>query len=225
MKKLKRALICFAAICLLLTGCLGELKYYTDAQGNRYRICRSESGDLIVDSGGRLCVYLTNENGKLKKDASGELMTAYVSFPGQIVSGDQVETPHIMYQVPAAFQAVEDGDTLYYDYNEGSGRIFIDYFEATVPEGLVDDVRKSFDQTVSAYGADKIVVRKYSVSGGNIDLSAVSLESKTDEYDRCLYYYFFPYKGGCYRLSCSIERKEAGRVNFDRFARSFSVKA
>ena len=225
MKRTVKLVSLFFAVCLLLCSCSGELKYYTDAQGNRYRICRSESGELIVDSGGRLCVYLTNENGKLKRDASGELMTSYVSFPGQVVSGDRVETPYITYRVPAAFQSVENGDTLYYDYNEGAGRIFIDYIEATPPEGLIDDVQRSFDQTVATYGADKINVQKYTVHGGNVDLFAVSLVSQTEEYDRCLYYYFFAYKGGCYRLSCSISTRENGRVNFDRFAKSFSIKS
>lgn len=201
-------------------SCGSEIDTYTSSNGINYKIVRDSNGNFITDSSGDICVYITNENGKLKLTDSGEYMTGYIPFDGRLTDGRKIETSDFSFTLPSGFSASDDNN--YYDYDKGQGQIFIFYDETYNMDDVVNARLDEFKNLQSEYGSENVKYSKKIISGKNISITSLDLKSDASEYNRNVFDYYFPYGKGYYRINC-VESNSLG-INFDSFAKSIRIK-
>ena len=93
---MEKKIIAIALVLVLMVtafvGCT-KGKKFVDADGYEHLLCLDEEGNTVLNDEGKLVVYITEPDGKIREDDDGEPMTGYVAFPEQVIKGNTLETP------------------------------------------------------------------------------------------------------------------------------------
>ena len=126
------AVMLMLVMMISLASCGNDSDFYIDDDGVRYMVCRDGNGEIQVNASGKLLVYDLNENDKRIKSDSGEYLTRYVDFNGQIVTDKFVEIAEMSFTLPNNF--TDDRDNPGYFRNEAyNGEIFVYYYDESIP--------------------------------------------------------------------------------------------
>lgn len=209
-------------IVLSLSACSDNDAYYTDDNGTQYLVCRDSDGNIIINESGKLLVYTLNENNKKVKADSGEYLTEYVTFNGQIVSDGVVETAEMRFELPKNFKESRENPGYFY-YSEYEGEIFIDYYSSGM-DLHIQSQEKNCEDLLESFGSEVFSYKKYTVEISGIECTAFSSLSTTSEYYKNAFFYFIPYDTGYYVINCNISTDYKNKADFDSFAKSVILK-
>lgn len=84
-------------------------KKFVDADGYEHLLCLDEEGNTVLNDEGKLVVYITEPDGKIREDDDGEPMTGYVAFPEQVIKGNTLETPDYKITLSDEWELQENG--------------------------------------------------------------------------------------------------------------------
>lgn len=215
--------VLFAVLILFaFSSCGSSDTHYTDSNGADYIVVRDGNSDIIINSSGKLCVYTLNENGKRQKADSGEYMTEYIDFNGQVVSDAVVETAEMRFTLPKGFTA-DDELPGYFSRESYNGEIFIDYTSDDM-DNMIEAVVINCENLLENYGSENFSYEKYTVTAKNAEFTVIKQICTSSEYYVTSYYYFVPYDSGYYSVNCIISTDNEKKVNFDKFIESFIFK-
>lgn len=216
---MKKLLICFLSLVVILT-CFSSCDkssddMFTAEDGNSYIVVRNDEGRIVINDNDKLQVYTLNENGKKQKDDSGNYITEYIDFNGQVVIGNTVETAEMKYKLPSGF--VDDSDNSGYFYNENiNAEIFFVFYGTDI--GLaVEAAERNCQSLLESYGSDVFEYTRYTVDIDGVECTAFRQRCVSSEYpdNSCIYY--IPFDGGYYIVHCRVNIENEKRVNFDKF--------
>lgn len=216
------AVIGVFAVLFSFAACSNSDTYYTDENGQSYLVVRDADSNIVINSSGKLCVYTLNENGKRQKSDSGEYITEYIDFNGQVVSDSVVETAEMRFTLPKYFVA-DINLPGYFSFEDYEGEIFIDYYSDDM-ENAVRAIELNSESLLENYGSEAFSYEKYSVKVGTLECSAMKQSCSSGEYYKTVYYYFIPYDSGYYFINCSISTAFAKKARFDKFVESIELK-
>lgn len=216
------ALICVAAIVLSFSSCSSGDTYYTDENGREYIVARDSDSNIIINTSGKLCVYTLNENGKRQKSDSGEYITEYIDFSGQVVSDRIVETAEMRFTIPNNFTA-DNSIPGYFAREEYEAEIFINYYPDDI-DVAIKGINLNSENLLENYGSEYFSYENYTVKIGDSDCTAVKQSCTSSEYYKTMYFYYIPYDSGYYSINCTINTDNDKKVNFDKFAESIEIK-
>ena len=195
---------------------------FTDESGTEYVVVRDSEGNIVINDRNKLQVYTLNENGKKQKSDSGEYITRFIEFNGQVVTDRTVETAEMKFELPKNF--VSDINNPGYFYNEAYGaEIFISYFNEDADKHIVAN-EMNCENLLESFGSDVFSYEKYSITINGDEYTAFSQECTSSEYYKASCNYFIPYDNGVYIIDCSIDTNCAKKVNFDKFIKTFILK-
>ncbi len=220
----KRIITVILTFCIVfsLSSCSAKESYYISDDNTQYLVCRDANGDIVINDSGKLLVYTLNENNKKVKADSGEYLTEYVDFNGQVVSDGTVETAEMRFSLPSGF--VESRENPGYFYNSAyQGEIFIDYY-ANGMDVHIQSQEKNCEDLLESFGSEVFSYKKYTVEISDIECTAFSSLSTTSEYYKNAFFYFIPYDTGYYVINCNINTDYKNKVKFDSFAESITLK-
>lgn len=195
---------------------------YTAENGKQYLLVRDSDGNIVVNDRSKLLVYTLNENGKKQKSDTGEYITEYIEFTGQVVIENAVETNEMRFTLPDNFSANTEFPG-YFSYDEYEAEIFISYYNDDISLGT-NSIEYNCESLLESYGSDVFEYEAYSVNIDGIECSAYKQVCTSSEYYMNAFFYYIPYDTGYYEINCIISTEYAGRVNFDKFAESFEIK-
>lgn len=222
MKKRIIALL-LAALCVVsLTSCGKQDDTYTDNDGTEYLVVRDSDGNIVINDSGKLQVYSLNENGKKQKSDTGDYMTEYIDFNGQVVSERKVETAEMRFTIPDGFSDSLDNPGYFYkeDYD---AEIFFGFYAQDV-EKAKDSIAYNCESLLESYGSEYFSYEQYTVPVDGTDCAVYKQNCTSGEYYRTAYFYFIPYDSGYYAVNCIVNTGYAKKVDFDRFVESISFK-
>lgn len=222
---LKKIIACFVAVCTILsvTACSNQSDdFYTDSDGKQYIVVRDVNDNIVISESGKLQVFTLNENNKKQKSDSGEYITEYIDFNGQVVIGNSVETAEMRFSLPSNFQS-DINNPGYFFYEPYNGEIFITYYNDDI-QSSIDIITHNCENLLESYGSENFRYEQYSVTIGDIECTVFKSESASSEYYRNAFYYLIPYDSGYYEINCIINTDDAGRVNFDKFVKTIELK-
>lgn len=217
------------AVCLIVviavsfSSCSDNSSFYTADDGTQYLVCRDDDGNIIINENGKLLVYTLNENNKKIKADSGEYITEYVTFNGQVVSDGTVETAEMRFKLPDNFVESKENPGYFY-YSAYEGEIFIDYY----PSGMdihIKSQETNCEDLLESFGSEVFSYEKYTVNISGVECTAFSSLSTTSEYYKNAFFYFIPYDTGYYVINCNVNTDYRKKVDFDSFAESVDLKA
>lgn len=221
----KRVLSALLVICALVccASCDNDsVDYYFDDDGAQYMICRDSNGEIQVNENGKLLVYNINENGKRIKSDSGEYITEYVDFNGQIVSGKTVEIPEMRFTLPNNF--VDDRDNPGYFRNDThNGEIFIFYYTDSL-DLSIEAIESSCETLLESFGSEVYSYERYKINIDGVECVAFEQLCISSEYYQNAFVYLIPYDSGYYRIDCNISTDYKNKVNFDKFVETIDLK-
>lgn len=213
-------LVCF--ILFSFSACSDKNAYYIGDDGTQYLVYKDSQDDIVINDNGKLLVYTLNENNKKIKADSGEYITEYVDFNGQVVSNNIVETAEMRFELPDNF--VESRENPGYFYCSAyEGEIFISYF----PSGMdihIESQEKNCEDLLESFGSEVFSYEKYLIEISGIECTAFSSLSTTSEYYKNAFFYFIPYDTGYYVVNCNISTDYKNKVSFDSFVESIELK-
>lgn len=195
---------------------------YIGDDGVEYMICRDSDGELQLNENGKLLVYTLNENGKRIKSESGDYITEYVSFNGQVVSDRYVEIPEMSFILPDGF--VDDRENAGYFFNENyKGEIFINYFDENI-DNCIQSLEYSYEGLLESFGSEVYSYERYSLTVDDFECVAFEQLCTSSEYYQNVFVYLIPYDDGYYRIDCNVNTDNKNKVDFDKFIKSFLIK-
>ncbi len=222
---LKKSVAVFLIVSLFFTfsACASnDSDYYTADDGTEYMVYRNSDGNIVINDSGKLLVYSLNENNKRIKADSGEYITEYVSFNGQVVSGGVVETAELRFNLPNNFvESRENPGYFYYDAYDGA--IFVDYYASGI-DLHIQSLEDNCEDLLEGFGSEVFSYEKYTVTINGIECTAFSQLSITSEYYKNAFFYFIPYDTGYYVINCNVNTDYRNKVDFDSFAESIELK-
>ncbi len=223
MKKRIISVIMITVVLLSFSSCSSRsTDYYTDDNGIRYMVCRSSEGNIRINENGKLLVYTLNENGKRIKSDSGEYITEYVEFNGQIVSGNNVEIAEMTFTLPNTF--TEDRNNPgYFRSDSYNGEIFIYYYSDDLDICILS-LEDSCEKLLESFGSEVYSYKQYTVNVGDTECIAFEQLCTSSEYYQNAFVYLIPYDSGYYRVDCNVSTDNKNKVDFDKFVKSFEIK-
>lgn len=222
MAKKITALFLALSMVLIFASCSGGDTYYTDEDGARYLVVRDSDGNIVINSSGKLAVYTLNENGKKQKADSGEYITEYIDFNGQVVSGGTVETAEMRFTLPDGFTA-DASLPGYFSYDSRQGEIFFNYYDKDI-ETEAASVEYNCESLLESYGSEAFSYEKYTVSVDSVECTVYKQVCTSSEYYKTVYFYLIPYDTGYYLINCMVSTDYGKKVDFDKFAESIHLK-
>ncbi|MBQ8209662.1 MAG: hypothetical protein IJZ35_03655 [Clostridia bacterium] len=216
------ALFLLVSIVFTFSSCADKDTYYTADDGTQYLVCRDAEDNLVINDSGKLLVYTLNENNKKIKSDSGEYITEYVDFNGQVVYDGTVETAEMRFELPNGF--VESRENPGYFFNSAyQGEIFIDYY-ASGMDIHIQAQETNCEDLLESFGSEVFSYKKYTVDISGIECTAFNSLSTTSEYYRNAFFYFIPYDTGYYIINCNISTDYKNKVDFDSFVEDILIK-
>ena len=220
LKKLISVLLIIVML-FALSSC-GNDDIFTDENGTEYVVVRDSEGNIVINDRNKLQVYTLNENGKKQKSDSGEYITQFIEFNGQVVTDRMVETAEMRFELPKYFAA--DINNPGYFYNEAYGaEIFISYYNEDTDKHIAAN-EMNCENLLESFGSDVFSYEKYSVTINGIEYTAFRQKCTSSEFYKVAYSYFIPYDTGLYIVDCNIDTNSAKKVNFDKFIKTFILK-
>ncbi len=216
---MKKLFICVLSLIVVLT-CFSSCNtasddMFTAEDGNSYVVVRNDEDRIVINDNDKLQVYTLNENGKKQKDDSGNYITEYIDFNGQVVIGNTVETAEMKYELPSGF--VDDFDNSGYFHNDNiDAEIFFVFYGTDI--GLaIEAAERNCQSLLESYGSDVFEYSRYTVDIDGIECTAFRQRCVSSEYpdNSCIYY--IPFDGGYYIIHCRVNIENEKRVNFDKF--------
>lgn len=209
-------------ITLFLLSSCGSDEFFVDENGTEYVVVRDSEGNIVINDRSKLQVYTLNENGKKQKSDSGEYITQFIEFNGQVVIDSVVETAEMRFELPEYFTA--DMNNPGYFYNDAYGaEIFISYYDEDVDKHIAAN-EMNCENLLESFGSDVFSYEKYSVSSNGNEYTAFKQKCISSEYYKAAYSYYIPYDTGVYIIDCNIDTNYAKKVNFDKFIKTFILK-
>lgn len=224
--KLKNRILALVSALLLLvtfTSCSSESSdYYIDDNGTKFLVNRDSDGNIQINENGKLLVYTLNENDKCIKSDSGEYITEFVEFNGQVVFDRKVEIKEMKFTLPSGF--VDDRDNTGYFYNDScQGEIFVNYFNDDINIGI-ESVQESCQNLLESFGSEVYSYNEYTLSVNDIECVAFEQLCTSSEYYKNVFIYFIPYDAGYYCFDCTVNTDYKNKVNYDKFIKSIILK-
>lgn len=217
------AVISSLFVLLTFASCSSESSdYYIDDNGTKYLVNRNTEGNIQINENGKLLVYSLNENDKCIKSDSGEYITEFVEFNGQVVSDGKVETKEMKFTLPKNFS--EDRNNTGYFYNENcKGEIFINYFNEDINTG-VQAIQDTCQNLLESFGSEVYSYNEYSLDVDGIECIAIEQLCTSSEYYQNVFTYLIPYDTGYYSFDCTVNTDYKNKVNYDKFIKSITLK-
>lgn len=216
-------LLLIAVVVFICSSCSGNSEIYTDENGKEYIVVRDSENNIVINDNGKLQVYVLNENGKKQKADSGEYITDYIDFNGQVVEGSKVETAEMRFKLPANFTDIADYPGVFV-YDNYDGEIFINYYGNTDLDSDIANTERNCEDLLQSYGGEVFSYSKYSIKIDNVECTVFKQVGTSSEYYRNVYYYFIPYDEGYYLINCSVNTDYGNKVDFDGFVKSIEFK-
>lgn len=228
MNKKRRAVSVLLAVILLLSmsSCSSSgVEYYTNENGTQYLVVRDSDGNLVINENDMLQVYVLNENGKKQKSDSGEYITEYIEFNGQVVEGRYVETKEMTFTLPSNFEEVKTVPG-FFSYESAGGEIYIDYYSdnAYSIDNAISGTELSCENLLESFGSEVFSYEKYTQMISGIECTAFKHECISSEYYKNAYFFYIPYDSGYYSITCNVDTDYANKVDFEKFINSVVFK-
>lgn len=204
-----------------LTSCSDNDKF-TDENGTEYIVVRDADGNIIINDRNKIQVYTLNENGKKQKSDSGDYITEFIEFNGQVVTGRVVETAEMKFEIPKYFSADAENPGYFY-YEPYDSEIFISYYDDDVDNHLVAE-EANCESLLESFGSDTFTYEKYSVTISGDECTAFRHSCTSSEYYKNAFNYYIPYDTGVYIVNCNINTNDAKKVDFDKFVETIILK-
>ena len=222
MNKFIAVLFSFVLIICCFTSCSTSDDMFTAEDGNSYIVVRDDEGSIIINENDKLRVYTVNENGKKQKDDSGNYITEYIDFNGQVVIGNTVETQEMTYRLPSGFD--DDFDNSGYFYNSGIDAEIFFVFYGTDVDIAIEAGEKNCQSLLESYGSDVFEYSRYNVEIDGISCTAFRQRCTSSEYpdNSCIYY--IPFDTGYYIVHCRVNVENENKVNFDKFVDTINFR-
>lgn len=216
------AVMLMLVMMISLASCGNDSDFYIDDDGVRYMVCRDGNGEIQVNASGKLLVYDLNENDKRIKSDSGEYLTRYVDFNGQIVTGKFVEIAEMSFTLPNNF--TDDRDNPGYFRNEAyNGEIFIYYYDENT-QLAIESLEFSCEGLLESFGSEVYSYEKYTLNVDNTECIAFEQLCTSSEYYQNAFTYILPFDSGYYRFDCNVSTDYKNKVDFDKFIESIDLK-
>ena len=103
MKKSIALILTFVVILTCFAGCKAKIKngaLVTNQAGENFAAVTQEDGNLVIDNSGNLVVLVTDANGKNVKGENGEYETKKVALDNALVIGNRVECENYYINIP-----------------------------------------------------------------------------------------------------------------------------
>ncbi len=228
MKQTRRilALIMASVLIFSLSSCSSSgVSYYTDDDGTQYLVVRDSDNNLVINDNDMLQVYVLNENGKKQESDTGEYITEYIEFNGQIVEDRNVETKEMTFTLPKNFEEVRSVPG-FFSYENADGEIFIDYYSDTTSsiDNAIGGTEISCANLLESFGSESFSYEKYTQTISGIESTAFKQECTSSEYYKTAYFFYIPYDSGYYVINCNVSTDYAKKVDFEKFIDSFEFK-
>ncbi|MBO5935518.1 MAG: hypothetical protein J6Q94_08530 [Clostridia bacterium] len=220
LKKLSAVLLIVITI-ITLSSCSGD-DIFTDENGSEYIIVRDSEGNIVINDSNKLQVYTLNENGKKQKSDSGEYITRFIEFNGQVVTDRTVETAEMRFDIPKYF-SVDTENPGYFYYEPYGSEIFISYYNEDAEKYIAAN-ETNCENLLESFGSDVFSYEKYSVKINNTEYTAFRHSCTSSEYYKTAYSFYIPYDTGVYIFDCNIDTNCAKKVNFDKFIKTVELK-
>lgn len=223
---MKRRIAIFLSLVLIISSfasCSGNNnEIFTAEDGNQYIVVRDSDGNIIINDSNKLQVYPLNENGKKQQSDTGEYITEYIDFNGQVVMGNTIETAELRFRIPDNFS--DNFEIPGYFYSEVyDSDIYFTYYDEDI-ELYIEADEKNCESLLESFGSEVFSYEKYSVTIGETDCIVFKNVCTSSEYYKNSYNYYIPYDTGFYIVNCVIDTDNAKKVNFDKFAESIVIK-
>ena len=223
MKKKIAILIITAVLLISFAACSADTAdYYTDDNGVQYMVNRDSDGDIQINENGKLLVYTLNENGKRIKSDTGEYITEYVDFNGQVVSGNNVEISEMRFVLPSGFSE-DRNNPGYFCSKSYDGEIFVNYYTDDI-DLCVESIEYSCQGLLESFGSEVYSYKQYTVKVDGVECIAFEQLCTSSEYYRNAFVYLVPYDSGYYYFDCSVSTDNKNKVDFDKFIESIEFK-
>lgn len=215
MKKIFIVILSVLTVVTCFSACNNTSDMFTAEDGNTYIAVRNEDGGITINDNGKLRVYTVNENGKKQKDDSGNFITEFIDFNGQVVFGNTVETEEMKYRLPSGFE--EDYDNSGYFRNENIDAEIFFVFYGTDVGTAIDAAEKNCQSLLESYGSEVFEYTRYTVDIDGVESTAFRQRCTSSEYpdNSCVYY--IPFDTGYYIVHCRVNVENEKKVNFDKF--------
>ncbi len=222
MKKLISIFLMIIVV-LSLTSCdTDKNDMFTAPDGQEYLVVRDDNGNIIINDNDKLQVYSLNENNKKQKSDSGEYITEYIDFNGQVVIGNTIETAEMRFDIPKNF--VVNNDSPGHFYSEAiDAEIYISFYGDKM-EDHINGVQNNCEDRLETFGSEVFSYTKYTVNVDETECTAFRTECTSSEYYRHTYSFFIPYDTGCYIVDCTVSTDNAKKVDFNRFIENLEIK-
>jgi hypothetical protein len=195
---------------------------YVTPDGAEYLVVRDAEGNIVINDNDKLQVYLLNENNKKQKSDSGEYITEYIDFNGQVVIGNTIETAEMRFEIPKNFVVNNDSPGHFY-CEEIKGEIFISYYNDTA-EDRINGVQMNCEDRLESFGSEVFSYTKYTVNINDTECTAYKTECTSSEFYKHTFTFFIPYDSGCYVIDCLISTDNAKKVDFNKFIENLEIK-
>lgn len=222
---LKKTLSLIFSIIAILTfsSCAGRNnEIFSVENGTQYMVVRDADGNIVINDSYKLQVYTLNENGKKQKSDTGEYITEYIDFNGQIVLEETVETAEMRFKIPKSFS--DNADIPGYFYSElYDSEIYFTYYDEKA-DNHIEAAEQNCESLLESFGSEAFLYEKYTVVINNSECVAFKLACTSSEYYKNSFQYYIPYDTGFYVINCVIDTDNAKKVNFDRFVEAIYFK-
>lgn len=221
MKKLISILL-IATIIFSFTACgVNKKDLFIAPDGTEYLVVRDDNGNIIVNGSNKLQVYILNENNKKQKSDSGEYITEYIDFNGQVVVGNTVETEELRFEIPKNFTVDNDNPGHFYS-EDIDGEIFISY--RSNMDDHIKGVQNNCEDRLESFGSEVYSYTKYTINVGETECTAFKSVCTSSEFYKHEYTFFIPDDSYCYYVNCLVGTDNANKVDFNKFIESFDIK-
>lgn len=213
---MEKKIIAIALVLIVIATCFTACKKgekYIDKDGYEHLLCLDEEGNTILNDEGKLVVYITEPDGKIREDEDGEPMTGYVAFPEQVIKGNTLETPDYKMTLSDEWKLQEDGEFVRKD-NE---KISIEIIKMGTPtkkglKELFNEEEKLSDEVVKVFEKEFPVIKKHTDSGmfslKQIEYCMLEYKMSKEENGPVIYYsnaMYFVYNDQFYQANLSCE--------------------
>lgn len=222
LRKIIASLLSLTVI-LSFTSCNASKKdVFTAPDGVEYIVARDNDGNIVINDNDKLQVYTLNENGKKQKTDSGDYITEFIDFNGQVVIDNVIETAELRFTLPKTFVA-DDNNPGYFYSEELNGEIFFTFYGDSI-DMHIQGVEKNGENLLESYGSEAFSYEKYSVTISDNECTAYRFACTSSEYYNHAYYFFVPYDTGFYYINCFVSTENAKKVDFNKFAETIELK-
>lgn len=211
-KKIIAVALVLVFMVTVFVGC-SKGKKYVDDDGYEHLLVTDKEGNTVLNEEGKMVVYLTEPDGKIREDEDGEPMTGYVAFPEQVIKGNTLETPDYKMTLSDEWKLQEDGEFVRKD-NE---KISIEIIKMGDPtkkglKELFNEEAKIAEEFTKLFEKEYPVIKKHTDSGvfsfKKIEYCMLEYKMSKEENGPVIYYsnaMYFVYNDQLYQANLSCE--------------------